>query len=158
MAKQRLMTAMDTKQMLVMLYPDLKVTECDAPVEQGENAIFGTYIDDDDVPVSLCAVDWAFAANMGSALTMVPPQTAAAAAESGQFSDVVMGNMREVFNILSRVYMDGSSPHLRFAEVRMSRGELAPSELPVIEGCAARLDMEFTVPDYGSGKCSLITL
>ena len=69
-----------------------------------------------------------------------------------------MGNVREVFNILSRVYMDGSSPHLRFAEVRMSRGELAASELPVIEGCAARLDMEFTVPDYGSGKCSLITL
>ena len=35
MAKQRLMTAMDTKQMLLMLYPDLAVRECDTAVEQG---------------------------------------------------------------------------------------------------------------------------
>lgn len=158
MAKQRLMTAMDTKQMLLMLYPDLAVRECDTAVEQGQQVIYGTYIDDDDVPVSLCAVDWAFGANLGAALTMVPPQTAATVAETGQFPDVVMGNLREVFNILSRIYMDGSSPHLRFAEVRMGKDALTADEAAIIDSCGARLDMEFSVPDYGAGNCSLITL
>jgi len=158
MAKQRLMTAMDTKQMLVMLFPDLDVSESDQTVEQTQQVVFGTYIDDNDVPVSLCAIDWPLAAGLGAALTLVPADTAASAAETGQFSETIMGNLREVFNILSRAFMDGSSPHLRFAEVRMGREALNADEAAILDGCAARMNMKLIVAGYGVGHCSMLTL
>ncbi len=158
MSKQRLMTAMDTKRMLATLYPELAVAETEMPIERDDSAIYGTYIDDADEPVSLCAVDWAFAAHLGSALTMIPAPTAASAAKTGDFSDTMTANLREVFNILSRLYMDGSSPHLRFAELKTNRTALSAGEANVIDQCAARLDLRIEIPGYGAGNCSLITL
>lgn len=158
MAKQVLMNAMDAKRMLAMLYTDLKVEESGTAVENDANAIYGTYIDDNDVPVSLAVIDRDYAAYLGSALTLVPPATAQASAQSGEYSDVVMGNIREILNILSRLYMEGSSPHLRFAEVRMTKGDLTPDEQRIVDNVAARLDMKMEVPGYGAGLCSLITL
>ena len=158
MSKQILMNAMDTKRMLAMLYSDLKVEESGVSVENDANALYGTYIDDNDVPVSLCVIDRDFAAYLGSALTLVPADTAKASAASGDYSETVMGNIREVLNILSRIYMEGSSPHLRFAEVRRNAGELTPDEQSVLQNIAARLDMRMEIPGYGAGCCSLITL
>lgn len=158
MSKQVLMNAMDTKRMLAMLYDNLKVEESGEQVEADDNAIYGTYIDDNDVPVSLVVADRKFAAYLGGALTLMPPDTANAAAESGDFNATIMSNVREVFNILSRIYMDGSSPHLRFAEVRMNKGELTGEEQNVMNNIAARLDMRMEVPGYGAGLCSLVTL
>lgn len=158
MSKQVLMNAMDTKRMLAMLYSDLKVEESGVKVEEDPNAIYGTYIDDSDVPVSLVAVDRDFAAYLGSALTLVPLETAKASADSGEFSELMVGNVREVMNILSRILMEGSSPHLRFAEYRKSAAELTGDEQAVVQNIAARLDMKIEIPSYGAGLCSLITL
>lgn len=158
MSKQQLMNAMDTKRMLAMLYSDLKVEESGTPAENDANAIYGTYIDDDDVPVSLAVIDRGFAAHLGAALTLIPPGTASDAAATGDFSKEIMDNVREVLNILSRILMDGTSPHLRFAEVRMTRGDLTGPEQAVMDGIAARLDMRMEVPGYGGGLCSLVTL
>lgn len=158
MSKQVLMNAMDAKRMLAMLYTDLKVEESGTAVENDPNAIYGTYIDDNDVPVSLAVIDRKFAAYLGSALTLVPPATAEASASSGEFSDIVIANVREILNILSRIYMEGTSPHLRFAETRMTKGDLTPAEQSVLDNTAARLDMKMEVPGYGAGLCSLLTL
>ncbi len=158
MAKQTLMTAMDAKRMLAIMYTDLKVEESGKPIESEEHSIFGTYIDDNDVPVSLMVVDRSFAAFMGGAMTLVPQHSAQEALESGDFPPAIIGNLREVMNIFSRFYMEGSSPHLRFAELRMTVGELTPAEQSVLSGAADRLDMKMDVPGYGGGYCSLITL
>ena len=158
MSKQVLMNAMDTKRMLAMLYPDLKVDGVDVKVEEDSNALYGTYIDDSDVPVSVCAIDRNFVAYLGSALTMVPKATADASAEGGDFSDIVIDNVREVLNILSRILMEGSSPHLRFAELRRSSADLTAEEQAIVQSPAARLDMKIELPNYGAGHCSLITL
>ena len=158
MSKQVLMNAMDAKRMLAMLYTDLNVSESSNAVENDPNAIYGTYIDDNDVPVSLVVVDRNYTAYLGAALTLVPPATANDMAASGQFNDIVIANVREIMNILSRLYMEGSSPHLRFAEIRMSKAELKPAEQAVLDGVAARLDMSMDVPGYGAGLCSLVTL
>lgn len=158
MSKQVLMNAMDTKRMLAMLYPDIKVAEVDTKVEEDPHAMFGTFISDEDEPVSLCAFDRAFAGYLGAALTMVPQETATAAAESGEYSDIIKANVGEVLNILSRIYMEGSSPHLRQAATRWSASELTPAEQAIIDNCAARLDMKMEIPGYGAGCCSLITL
>lgn len=158
MSKQQLANAMDTKRMLSMLYSDLEVAASEVHVEQDANTLYGTYIDDNDQPVSLCAFDRSFGAFLGAALTMVPKDTAADVAASGNFPDSIMDNTREVMNILSRIFMEGSSPHLRFSAIRASRAELTPAEAAILDNAGARLDMEMTVPAYGTGHCSLITL
>ena len=158
MAKQILMNAMDTKRMLSMLFSELKVEETDVQAEADPNALYGTYWDDNDVPVSLVACDREFAAALGAAMTLVPPDAAKAAAASGDFPESILGNVREIMNILSRLYMEGSAPHLRFVETKLSVGDLSPGETEVLNNVAARLDMKITVPNYGGGNCSLITL
>ena len=158
MSRQVLMNAMDTKRMLAMLYPDIKVENSDVKVEEDPNAMFGTYVSDEDEPVSLCVFDRAFGGYLGAALTLVPPETAAAAAQSGEYSDVIKASIGEVINILSRIYMEGSSPHLRQAPTRWSAAELTPAEQAILQNCGARLDMRMEIPGYGAGHCSLVTL
>ena len=158
MARQTLLGASDALSMLSMLYPDLKVALSDVAVENDEQAFFGTYIDDDDTPVALCAVDRAYAAFLGAALTLIPAETAQEMAVSGDLNDGAVANLKEVMNILSRLYMGGTSPHLRFANIRMNKGELTEPEAAILSNCAARLDMKMAVPNYGIGQCSLISL
>jgi hypothetical protein len=157
MAKQRLMNANDAKRMLAMLFDELQVQPSSTVVEGDPTAFIGTYIDDDDVAVSLVACDRAFCAALGAAMTLVPPDAAKEAAATGDFPEAILANVREIMNILSRLYMEGSSPHLRFAELK-TLSQLNEAEQNVMNNVADRLDMTMTIPTYGGGNLSLITL
>lgn len=158
MAKQQLASVLDAKRMLAPLYNGLTVDASDVKVEENDAALYAVYVDDENAPVSLCVIDPFFCAYMGGALTMVPPDAAKEAASSGSFSELVLGNIQEVMNILSRLYMEGSSPHLRLASVRKSAGELSDDEKAVAANAADRLDMKMGLPQYGDSCCSLLTL
>ncbi|MEE4202080.1 MAG: hypothetical protein V2I45_00490 [Halieaceae bacterium] len=158
MAKQMLANVLDAKRMLTPLYNGLGVEASDVKVEENDAALYAVYIDDNDAPASLVAFDPHYCAYMGGALTMVPADAANEAASSGEFSELVMGNIHEVMNILSRLFMEGTSPHLRLGEVRRSAADLTDAEKAVLEGAADRLDMKMTLPQYGDAHCSLITL
>lgn len=158
MAQQILANVLDAKRMLTPLYNGLTVEASDVKVEENDAALFAVYIDDNDVPASLVAFDRHYCAYMGGALTMVPPDAANEAAASGEFTELVMGNIHEVMNILSRLFMEGTSPHLRLGEVRRSAADLAPAEKAILDGAADRLDMKMSLPQYGDSYCSLITL
>lgn len=158
MAKQILANAIDAKRMLAPLYNGLSVEKADVKVEENAAALYAVYIDDNDEPVSVVAFDPHYCAYMGGALTMVPADAANEAAASGQFSELVMGNTHEVMNILSRLFMEGTSPHLRLGKIRRSAEELEPGEKAVVDNMADRLDMKMSLPQYGDAYCSLLTL
>lgn len=158
MAQQQLMTALDCKRMLAPLYNGLTVVPGDAKCEENDASLYAIYIDDNDKPVALCAFDPHFCAYMGGALTMVPVDAANEAAANASFTELVMGNIHEVMNILSRLYMEGTSPHLRLSVVKKGASELTDDEQAIASGPADRLDMKMTLPQYGESSCSLLTL
>ena len=158
MAMQNLMNVLDCKRIISPLYTDLSVVAGDKQCEEDESALYAVYSNDEDAPVSLCAIDPHFCAYMGGALTMVPVAAANEAAENADFSELMLGNIYEVMNILSRLFMEGSSPHIRLIALRKNASELFDGEKAILGSCADRLDLKMNLPQYGESNCSLITL
>ena len=116
----------------------------------------GLYVSDAGVPAAACIADVALAANAGAALSMLPPAVAKDAAKSKQLTDVMVGNLREVLNICTRLLMTDTSAHLRLAEVFPATA-LPAGVATVLSGQKGRVDFELTVPKYGPGTLAVVS-
>ena len=146
--------------MLGMLFGDgLKVeplnTPCDTDVDSNVVAV---YVADDDAPSSACVCDISFAAFAGAALSMIPKGGAEDAAESGELSEIMLGNLHEVMNICSRLFMNDSSPHLRLDAVHKNAGELPDAARDMVAEPTARSDFRVVIPGYGDGNLSFLSI
>lgn len=116
----------------------------------------GLYVSDNGTPAAACIADGALAASAGAALSMLPPGIAKDAAKSKQLTDVMVGNLREVLNICTRLLMTDTSAHLRLAEI-FPATSLPASVATVLGGQKGRIDFELTVPKYGPGTLAVIS-
>lgn len=146
-------------QILAMLYGDALMLDTGAavPADDGSKSVVAIYVNDDNVPVTACVCDYEFVAYAGSALTRIPPAGAEEAAESGDFSQMMLSNHHEIMNICSRLFMKGSSPHLRLEKVYASPAELPNEARSVIQSDVGRADFEVDVPGYGKGGVSFLS-
>ena len=151
-------SADDVKRMLSMMYDGLKVDPGDPVATDGGKCVVAIYISDEDVPLGAVVADYPFAAFTGAALTRIPPGGAEDAAESGDLGESILDNVKEVFNICSRLLMDDSSTHLRLGPVYESYAEVPDAEKAVVEGAASRADFSVDVPNYGTGNVSFLGL
>jgi len=85
-----------------------------ATIQASHHAVF---IDRDGVPVATCSCNLTAAANLGCALSMIPPGGAEAMIEERALSETANANFYEVMNIFSSLLMDDRSGHLRLSEV-----------------------------------------
>ena len=115
------------------------------------------YVDDADKPVTACVCDHQFVAYIGSALTKIPPAGAEEAAESGDFTEMMLGNHHEIMNICSRLFMSGHSPHLRLAKVYTSPDDVPADARDVMQSTSGRADFAVEVPGYGKGSVSFLS-
>jgi len=148
----------EVKQMLGMLYDsglDVKPTDL-LPTESGSKSLIAVYVDDDDKPVTACACDYKFTAFAGAALTKIPKGGAEDAAASGDFSDMILGNLNEIMNICSRLFMDSSTPHLRLEKTYASPDDLPENALSLINSSSGRSDFDVEIPGYGDGKIAFL--
>lgn len=140
-------TVKSTTEMLSMLFGDgVEVAEHTGP--DLSEAIIGTYLRDDDTLTGACVVDIYLAAYAGCAMSGLPAGAAQDAVKSGSLTDVMAANLGEVANICTRLLMDDSSDHLRFAEL------LKPDEsADCVAALSALTSTGFTVsvPRYGAG-------
>ena len=129
----------------------------DVKIEKGTTlapakSYIGTFVDDDGKLVGGCVADINFAAYAGAAMSMLPKGAADDAIKSKAVTEVMTGNLGEVFNILSRVVMDESSDHLRYQAV------LGPeADTQVSDTIKALTENAFAVniPKYGKGQLSI---
>ena len=146
----------ELKDMLGMLFTNLDVQDCDPVALDNSDLFFGLYLDDSDAPVTLVVCDLAFAAYMGSSMTMLPPPVAADVIKSGKLEDMMVGNLKEVMNIVSRLFMLRGGGHLRFATLHPA-SEAQPEN---VSGLLGNIDkqvfFDVEVPRYGSGKVGFI--
>jgi hypothetical protein len=143
------------KELLGMLFDGLTVKpgpKLDASPKS--NCYFGVYVSDDGTPVALCGCDFAFAANSGAALSMLPPNAAKEAAKDKALTPVMLANLHEVMNICTRLMLLDDSPHLKLREVCTVAALPAPAAL-ILSSLKARADFEVGLGKYGAGVISV---
>jgi hypothetical protein len=118
----------------------------------GADAPFcGIYRDDAKAPVGLCLCDMAFAAYAGGALCMMMPNDARIASQKSELPEVMRANLYEVMNILSRLFMNDHTPHLKLVEMCSPPGIDA-----TIKGIATspeeHMSFKVELPRYGAGQ------
>lgn len=144
----------EVQSMLGMLYEGLDV-EDGSPIDTAANnkTIVGVFVDDENNPVTACVCDYSFAAYAGSALTKIPKAGAEEQAESGEFSQMIMGNLYEVMNICSRLFMNSETPHLRLEKTYML-ADLPAEMADMLPKAANQAGFEVEVDGYGKGVLS----
>lgn len=149
----------DLQRILVMLYGDALTLDAGkaVPAESGSKSVVAIYVNDAEKPVTACICDYDFVAFAGSALTRIPPGGAEDAAESGEFSDMMLGNHHELMNICSRLFMGSNTPHLRLAKVYTSPDDVPADAHDVLRSTMDRADYQVDVPGYGKGNLSFLS-
>ena len=146
----------ELKDMLGMLFANLDVQDCEPVALDTSDLFYGLYLDDSDKPVTLVVCDLSFAAYMGSSMTMLPPPVAADVIKSGKLEDMMVGNLQEVMNIVSRLFMLRGGSHLRFATLHPASEALPDSVSGLLASVDQQVFFDVEVPRYGLGKVGFL--
>ena len=144
--------------MLAVLFDGLDVKPggtFDSSLTQG--AWFGMFVLDAGEPAALCGADATLSASFGAALSMLPVSAAQEAAKTKNLTDVMVGNIREVMNICSRLLMDNNTPHLKLEEL-YPRKSLPAHAAGLLAAPKTRIQFQVSVPKYGGGVMTFMTL
>jgi hypothetical protein len=150
--------AAKVRQMLGLLFDGLEVKPGKKfDLAPASGAWAGLYIGKDNAPLALCAFDVALSGYAGAALSMLPPAVAKDAIKSKDLTDVMVGNLREIMNICSRLVMTDTSPHVRLENVHPA-SKFPAGMNAVISGQKGRIDFELSVPRYGAGTLAVVSV
>jgi hypothetical protein len=117
--------------------------------------IVGRYRDDAGVLAALLVSDLDFAAMSGAALAMIPKVVAAEAIKSGELSETLFDNFREVVNVFSSLLNAPSTPHLVLEAIE--RHPDATEDIrAVMDAPTRRRDFAVTIEGYGSGALAVL--
>jgi hypothetical protein len=119
-------------------------------------AWFGVFIADSGEPVALCGADANLAAIFGAAFSMLPVAAAKDAAKARDLTEVMIGNVREIMNICTRLVMDATSPHLRLEQVYPVRS-LPAGPAGLLGAPKGRREFQVQLPKYGGGVLTFLT-
>jgi len=149
----------EVRQMLKMLLGSkLNICRTEKPDPATDSGgLVAVFIDDEDIPVTACLGDLHFAVYAGSALTRIPAAGAEDAVKSGAIPETMMGNFHEIMNICSRLFMHGSSPHLRLDRVYPLTAALPENVGKLLESIGDRLDLMVDIPGYGEGQVAFLS-
>lgn len=147
----------DVLEILSMLYGGDVELDSGEPISiENSNNVIAVYIDDDGKPSTACICNYNFAAFAGSALTRIPVGGAEDAAETGDFSDMMLANLHEVMNICSRMFMTDTSPHVKLDVVYKKIDEAPDDVKAMFVGTEEHSDFNVSIPNYGSGSISFL--
>lgn len=150
MSEYRIPEAADLQTMIGMIVDP----QTEAELKDGgelDASYVAVFCDGDDKVVALCACDLSLAASVGCALSLIPPPTAADMAKSGSLSDMAEGNLYEVMNMFSTLFMDDKSAHLRLTSV------VPAADAPALEGEARTAVFSLSGGKYAGGMVSFTT-
>lgn len=151
-------SASDTEETLSMLFGDDTFVKQGKALEVngGNGNYIAVYIDDEGSPVAISMCDISFAAFAGSSLSMIPAGGARDAVKSKDLSEDMLNNLNEVMNIISSLFMNKDTPHLRLETIYPNAGELPENALAMASAPVGQANYEVEIPRYGRGLLSLL--
>ncbi len=155
MARFRVPNEFDVKNILSVLFDGSEVKESGDLAVDGAGQFLGLYVDDNDQPVTACICDINFAAYSACSLTMLPPPVAQESIGAGKLEDNMVSNLGEVFNILSRLFMNNDTDHLRFLQAHAS-SEVPADLVEKFSNASKKVSFGVTIPRYGEGTFSML--
>lgn len=121
-------------------------------LERDTPAVVADYETDAGALAVLVVSDLRLSNALGAALTMVPPSVVEEAVKKWQIDDENIENLREVVNIMTRLFNCDDTPHLKFTTVHRLPGELPEPTRALLEAPSARRALDVGVEEYGTGK------
>jgi hypothetical protein len=112
--------------------------------------IVGRYLDDDGETAALLVSDVDFAAISGAALAMIPKVVAGEAIKTGELSETLFDNFREVVNVFSSLLNAPSTPHLVLKGLER-HPEGTEDLLELMRSPTRQRTFDVTIDGYGSG-------
>ncbi len=145
------------RQIFAMLFGNDLVLDSGKPdTSDDASSIYAIFINDEGKQVTACVCDHHFAAFAGCALTRIPIGGAEDAANTGEFTEMMLGNLHEIMNICSRLFMNNSSPHLRLDTVYPAPDKVPDEARAMLDACQERVDFTVSIPGYGKGGLSFL--
>lgn len=143
------------KSILGMLYQGLEIS-AGAPIDlSAAGTYFGVYVNDAGEPVALSVADTNLSAYASCALTMLPPGVANDAALKCVLDEIMEGNLYEVFNIMSRLFMAPHTGHLKLDKL-YTYDDLPESITQIMDTFNENATFEIDVPRYGTGQLNML--
>ncbi len=107
------------------------------------------YTDDSGALAAACLMDLRFGCGAGASLTLIPPSIAQASAAGHALPPNLEENLREVLNILARLFNDGG-PHVVLRSLAVQPPPLQDDLTLLLR--RQRTDYEVTIEAYGPGS------
>jgi len=146
----------EVRGMMGLLFEGLTVAQ-GVPVNgDGAGNIVGSYIDSEGSLAAVCVCDIEFAAYAGSSLTMLPKGGAEDIISDKEPTEPLLETLAEVMNIISRLFIRESTPHLRYDRLYLHT-EIPEDIKQLIASSPGRIDLEMTIRNYGAGNISLVS-
>ena len=153
-----LATAADLASMLETLLArpvQAKQQAASPSVDQGVVAVYGG---DDGVPAALLHFDLPAAGSTAAALTLVPQNVVKEAVRAGKLPLMLMDNLLEVANVLTKLVRGTSAAHLRIQGVYPLPDALPPGIAVALATLPYFVSFDVTVSDYPGGRLTLVGL
>lgn len=146
-------------EMLGMLFGSaLKINPVDpVATDADSNSMVAVFVNNEGSPATACVCDLPFAAFSGAALSMIPKGGAEDAARSGQLSEMMRGNLHEIMNICSRLFISNDTPHVRLETLYDKAEELPDNARAMVDAATGRSDFKVLIPGYGEGHISFLS-
>lgn len=123
----------------------------------GHAIMAGAYRTADGQLAAVGLTDVPGAAYLGAALVLIPVGTATESATTGELTDDMKENLREVFNVAAQVFNEGGHQHVVLREVVALPGaEVAPDVTALVSAARVRMDFKITVKEYGEGRLTFL--
>jgi len=119
----------------------------------GNDRFAAVYTDAGGNPAAVAICDSAFAAYVGSALSILPKDVAETAAAGDTLTDVMKENLHEVMNVCTRLLIDDNTPHLVLSEICSAYETDATLTL---REAGQRTDFRVEIPRYGAGNLAFL--
>lgn len=119
--------------------------------------VSATWYDDDDNILYAAFCELAVAASFGAAVGLRPATSLTEALRSKTLPEALQGDIREVFNVLSRAFNDCGSVHVRLSEISFPPSPPLGPAREIDKSPAARMDFTVQAQGYASGKLSIVS-
>jgi hypothetical protein len=110
------------------------------------------YPHDDGTYGGVCMCDMKLAAYLAASLSLVPAGAAHDAIRSRSLPADLLENFREVLNICSQLFLYEDAPRVSFQSLVVFPANIQDVVREIIFHPDGRLDLDVTIPSYGTGK------